>query len=185
MSKKSNAFFEKNKDPFYKKQKYTKGLHSLKQTQKILKKVNPDVSGFSTRQDFMQHSRLTQRELDNESQYNHQKTEQLPDRNKMPMAYLIREFQKSLNNGDQDTAGRNKEVSSSKTQDVIEMLKLDLGKNKQLQHVPMNHREFEKNSDREINRNFNRYVKKNNQNKNDFANLYLKVSPRPCRAADH
>ena len=38
------------------------------------------------------------------------------------------------------------------------MLKLDLGKSKKLQDVTMDNREFEKISDREINRNFNRYV---------------------------
>ena len=40
------------------------------------------------------------------------------------------------------------------------MLKLDLGKSKQLQDVTMDNREFENISDREINKNFNRYVSK-------------------------
>jgi hypothetical protein len=104
--------FFKDKDPFYKKQKYTKGLHSLKNTRKILDKVNPNVSKLLTRKDFMLRSRETQRELDNESQYNHDQ-ERSPERKKVPMAYLVREFQKSLNNGEvTESAVRNTEASS-------------------------------------------------------------------------
>jgi hypothetical protein len=65
------------------------------------------------------------------------------------------------------------------------MLKLDLGKSKQLQDVTMDNREFENISDREINKNFNRYVSKEFKNKNDFTNLYQKICPRPQRTPDY
>ena len=97
--RKSNAVFLKEKDPFYKKQKYKKGLTSVKETRGILHKVNPDVSMLHTHQDFMKRSRETQRELDNESSKFFKEKEEITPNKNLPMSYLVREFQKSLNGG--------------------------------------------------------------------------------------
>ena len=51
----------------------------------------------------MKKSRDTQRELDNESPRFHKERDEGPIQKNVPMAYLVREFQKSLNNGRGDT----------------------------------------------------------------------------------
>jgi len=83
----------------------------VKETGQILHKVSPDVSMLHTHQDFMKRSRETQRDLDNESTKFFKEKEEVPQNRNVPMAYLVREFQKSLNGGKgvSDSAVRNKE----------------------------------------------------------------------------